>query len=126
MPCRLSARINADSIKGTNRILIPRSIPFSLLFFTSSFLGGSDRSHGTHLHAAGILVSTTPRAAQNGIATIMAEKTFYITTPIYYVNGRPHIGSALTTVCCDVLARYHKMRGEKTWLLTGTDEQATK
>jgi len=56
----------------------------------------------------------------------MAQKIFYITTPIYYVNGRPHIGSALTTVCCDVLARYHKLRGEKTWLLTGTDEQATK
>jgi methionyl-tRNA synthetase len=56
----------------------------------------------------------------------LPEKHWYITTPIYYVNGRPHIGSALTTVCCDVLARYHKMRGERTWLLTGTDEQATK
>lgn len=53
-------------------------------------------------------------------------KTWYITTPIYYVNGSPHVGSALTTVCCDVLARYHRMRGEKTWFLTGTDEQATK
>src|SRR5215471_16233224 len=56
----------------------------------------------------------------------MPKSTVYITTPIYYVNGRPHIGSALTTVCCDVLARFHKLRGEKTWLLTGTDEQATK
>src|SRR5437762_3719529 len=56
----------------------------------------------------------------------MASKTYYITTPIYYVNGRPHIGSGLTTVCCDVLARYHRLRGEKTWFLTGTDEQATK
>jgi methionyl-tRNA synthetase len=51
---------------------------------------------------------------------------FYITTPIYYVNGRPHIGSATTTTCCDVLARYHRMRGRKAWFLTGTDEQATK
>ena len=40
-------------------------------------------------------------------------KTFYITTPICYVNGRPHIGSALTTVCCDVIARYHKLRGQR-------------
>ncbi len=55
-----------------------------------------------------------------------ATKKYYITTPIYYVNGRPHIGSALTTVCCDVLSRYHRLRGEKTWFLTGTDEQATK
>lgn len=54
------------------------------------------------------------------------NKAYYITTPIYYVNGRPHIGSALTTTCCDFLARYHKLRGEKTWFLTGTDEQATK
>lgn len=55
-----------------------------------------------------------------------SSKTVYITTPIYYVNGKPHIGSALTTLCCDVLARYHRLRGEKTWFLTGTDEQATK
>ncbi len=56
----------------------------------------------------------------------MTEKKYYITTPIYYVNGSPHIGSALTTLCCDTLSRYHRMRGEKTWFLTGTDEQATK
>ncbi len=53
-------------------------------------------------------------------------KTYYITTPIYYVNGKPHIGSALSTLCCDVLARYHGLLGRKTWFLTGTDEQATK
>ena len=53
-------------------------------------------------------------------------KPIYITTPIYYVNGLPHVGSALTTVACDVLTRYHKLRGEPTFLLTGTDENATK
>src|SRR5437588_6358613 len=56
----------------------------------------------------------------------MSSKTLFITTPIYYVNGRPHFGPGLTTVCCDVLARYHRLRGRKTWFLTGTDEQATK
>src|SRR5438552_2950665 len=56
----------------------------------------------------------------------MSSKPFYITTPIYYVNGRPHIGSALTTICCDFLARYHRLRGEPTWFLSGTDEQAPK
>ncbi|HSV75072.1 MAG TPA: methionine--tRNA ligase [Chthonomonadales bacterium] len=54
------------------------------------------------------------------------SRPYYITTPIYYVNGRPHIGSALTTLCCDVLARFQRMRGRRTWFLTGTDEQATK
>ena len=53
-------------------------------------------------------------------------KPYYITTPIYYVNGLPHVGSALTTVACDVLARYHRLRGRQACLLTGTDEYATK
>ncbi|MDQ2985526.1 MAG: methionine--tRNA ligase [Armatimonadota bacterium] len=53
-------------------------------------------------------------------------KRFYITTPIYYVNSVPHIGTALTTVAADVTARYRKMRGDDVMLLTGTDENATK
>lgn len=52
--------------------------------------------------------------------------TFYITTPIYYVNDTPHIGHAYTTVISDVLARYHRMFGEKTLFLTGTDEHGQK
>jgi len=55
-----------------------------------------------------------------------SEKAYYITTPIYYVNSSPHIGSTLTTLAADVLARYHKMRGRKVWFLTGTDENAIK
>ncbi len=55
-----------------------------------------------------------------------ADKTFYITTPIYYVNGVPHVGSATTTLLCDALARFHRLRGEKTFFLTGTDEHGSK
>jgi methionyl-tRNA synthetase len=55
----------------------------------------------------------------------MAE-TFYITTPIYYVNDVPHIGHAYTTVAADVAARYHRLRGDDTFLLTGTDEHGQK
>jgi methionyl-tRNA synthetase len=58
--------------------------------------------------------------------TTELEKTYFITTPIYYVNGLPHVGSALTTVSCDVLARYQRMKGRKVAFLTGTDENATK
>jgi len=57
---------------------------------------------------------------------VSASKRYYVTTPIYYVNGRPHLGSALTTLCCDFLKRYQAMRGRSTWFLTGTDENATK
>ena len=51
---------------------------------------------------------------------------FYLTTPIYYVNARPHIGHAYTTIVGDVLARRHRQMGDDTWLLTGTDEHGQK
>jgi methionyl-tRNA synthetase len=51
---------------------------------------------------------------------------FYVTTPIYYVNDRPHIGHAYTTIAADILSRHHKQRGEETFFLTGVDEHATK
>ena len=49
-------------------------------------------------------------------------KTFYATTPIYYVNDLPHIGHIYSTVVTDVITRFHRLIGEKTWFLTGTDE----
>ena len=52
--------------------------------------------------------------------------SFYITTPIYYVNDAPHIGHAYTTCAADLLARWHRMRGDDVWFLTGTDEHGTK
>ncbi|MDQ3276137.1 MAG: methionine--tRNA ligase [Actinomycetota bacterium] len=55
-----------------------------------------------------------------------AQKAFYVTTPIYYVNDTPHIGHAYTTVAADVLARWHRQRGEEVWFLTGTDEHGEK
>jgi len=54
------------------------------------------------------------------------SKKFYITTPIYYVNARPHIGHAYTTIVCDTIARRHRMLGDDTWFLTGTDEHGQK
>ena len=53
-------------------------------------------------------------------------KSFYLTTPIYYVNDAPHIGHAYTTVAGDVLTRWHRQRGESVWFLTGTDEHGQK
>ena len=53
-------------------------------------------------------------------------KTFYATTPIYYVNDLPHIGHIYSTVVTDVLTCYHRLLGEKTWFLTGTDEHGQK
>ena len=55
-----------------------------------------------------------------------ADKAFYLTTPIYYVNDAPHIGHAYTTTAGDVLTRWHRQRGEQVWFLTGVDEHGTK
>lgn len=54
------------------------------------------------------------------------QNTFYITTPIYYVNDVPHIGHAYTTIAADVLARYWRMRGHDVFFLTGLDEHGQK
>src|SRR5579863_5124415 len=54
------------------------------------------------------------------------SKKFYITTPIYYVNARPHIGTAYTTIVCDTIARRQRMLGVETFFLTGTDEHGQK
>jgi methionyl-tRNA synthetase len=54
------------------------------------------------------------------------SKKFYLTTPIYYVNDKPHIGHAYTTIAADTLARYHEMKGEEVFFLTGTDENSQK
>ncbi len=56
----------------------------------------------------------------------MGQDTFYVTTPIYYVNDKPHIGHAYTTILADVLSRYHRLLGDPTFFLTGTDEHGQK
>ena len=56
----------------------------------------------------------------------MCNKPFYITTPIYYVNGEPHIGTAYTTIACDTMARFQRMDGRDVMFLTGLDEHGQK
>ena len=54
------------------------------------------------------------------------KSSFYLTTPIYYVNSVPHLGTAYTTIAADALARYRRMRGDDVWFLTGLDEHGQK
>jgi len=51
---------------------------------------------------------------------------FYLTTPIYYVNDRPHLGHAYSTIVADAMTRYHRVAGDDVWFLTGTDEHGDK
>src|SRR4030095_16654389 len=62
--------------------------------------------------------------AHQGAARLVT--VFYLTTPIYYVNDRPHLGHAYTTIVADAMARYHRLAGDDVWLLTGTDEHGDK
>lgn len=54
------------------------------------------------------------------------QKKFYITTPIFYINDKPHVGHAYATIASDVLARFHRLLGDDTFFLTGTDENSQK
>ncbi len=65
------------------------------------------------------------RASPYGEALVQ-NGTFYVTTPIYYVNDNPHLGHAYSTVVADAMARFHRLKGEKTLLVTGTDEHGDK
>lgn len=56
----------------------------------------------------------------------MNNKKFYLTTPLYYVNAKPHIGHAYTTIIADAVTRYHRIMGRDVFFLTGTDEHGTK
>ena len=71
-----------------------------------------------------VQIETSPNG-QNGQGGNMSGK-FYVTTPIYYPSGRFHIGTAYTTVLADSMKRYHKLKGEDTYMLTGTDEHGQK
>lgn len=62
---------------------------------------------------------------RNGCGEKMSDK-FYVTTPIYYVNDKPHIGHAYTSIAADTIARYYKIRGRTVKFLTGTDEHGQK
>ena len=53
-------------------------------------------------------------------------RRFFLTTPIYYVNGAPHIGHAYTSIAADVMARWHRLDGAEVFFLTGTDEHGQK
>src|ERR671914_2137084 len=70
---------------------------------------------------------TRIRSAAGCSGIIMpAAEAFYVTTPIYYVNDAPHIGHAYTTVIADAVARWHRLLGDDTFFLTGTDEHGLK
>src|SRR5450759_5451340 len=77
---------------------------------------------------SGTRVRRALSGASSSLATCgrLAFVDYYITTPIYYVNGEPHLGHAYTTIVADILARYHRQKGDDVFFLTGVDEHGNK
>src|SRR3989442_1479561 len=69
-----------------------------------------------------LVIRKSERAPAYNCRTV--KDTFYITSAIYYVNALPHVGHTYEIVACDVIARYHRLLGEKVFFLTGTDEHS--
>ena len=82
--------------------------------------GGGRGRRGERRKATGGKVASQPRGGM--LRRKRAPSTFYATTPIYYVNDLPHIGHIYSTVVTDTATRFHRLIGEKTRFLTGTDE----
>src|SRR5580693_6557666 len=70
--------------------------------------------------------SVRERNALSMTDSVSNPNRFYLTTPIYYVNARPHLGHAYSTIVCDAIARRKRAMGIETWFLTGTDEHGQK
>jgi hypothetical protein len=75
---------------------------------------------------AGAATTTSSTYDDNDDDDTTDQSPFQITTPIYYVNDKPHIGHAYTTVACDVMARFMRLSGRPVWFQTGTDEHGQK
>jgi methionyl-tRNA synthetase len=68
----------------------------------------------------------SPRDHAATASISLTAMSFYLTTPIYYINSTPHIGHAYTTIAADIFVRHQRQRGQETFFLTGTDEHASK
>ena len=93
----------------------------SLISLNSYKVNGFVNRFNSRRNFAKTLHSTFRRASSSE-----SSSSFYVTTPIYYVNGEPHLGHAYTSVAADVLARFEKKRGKDVYFLTGTDEHGQK
>src|SRR4030081_3267395 len=70
----------------------------------------------------GMAIGAQPSQCASPDSLAAVPDSFYVTTPIYYVNAAPHLGHAYTTIAADIMARHHRQRGEEVFFLTGTDE----
>ena len=76
----------------------------------------------TALGGSTLWATLQPQPAPSGTQYPSSPVSYYVTTPIYYVNAEPHLGHAYTTIAADILARHMRQRGEDVFFLTGTDE----
>lgn len=113
------------------RVWLPRNddspgpglrFPFRTLGRSISFLSPVSLAYAVR----GLMVAGGSPALRRETQKDSRMNRFYVTTPIYYVNAEPHIGHAYTTIVVDVMNRFHKLFGSRTYFLTGTDEHGDK
>ena len=102
------------------------SVSNMILFLTSS-IGRKCNAFSFVPRQLNTVPSTKSRTTTFLRSSLNGETSpYYITTPIYYVNDKPHIGHAYTSIACDVLARYKRLSNNKVFFLSGTDEHGQK
>lgn len=127
----MSSQVLRQSLDRTRSYL---SILFLMMFFarSSSYTTKRFSSGVRYIHAATRQKSREGRHSSLkcvAVADAVTERDmspFFISTPIYYVNGQPHLGHAYTSVVSDVIARYQRADGRAVYFLTGTDEHGQK
>ena len=122
LPCLLLA---STSTASTAFAPAPR-LPLSYLRRRELVAKAQQQQQQAASHAGRAAARASRRLVSSAVEAPAEKPPFYITTPIYYVNGMPHIGHAYTTLACDVLARFKRLDGHEVKFLTGTDEHGQK
>jgi tRNA synthetases class I (M) len=95
----------------------PLTVRRGLASRSAQALVGTKNYHRGHLYT-----SYRHSSKATFLRAMSSERPFQITTPIYYVNDKPHIGHAYTSTACDVIARFMRLSGREVFFLSGTDE----
>jgi methionyl-tRNA synthetase len=119
-PEKFHTGVDADTASSTRNVCNFRIQCKSPIRSTTSLLLSTSTENENSLSSSSILLGTPATNFDDG------KSPFEITTPIYYVNDKPHIGHAYTSTACDVIARFMRLSGREVFFLSGTDEHGQK
>ena len=112
--------LRSTRIASTSKAIIPPTNTIATSRIQSPLLSTTTRLSSSTTSSTNNIIGTPATSFDDG------QRPFQITTPIYYVNDKPHIGHAYTSIACDVLARFMRLSGRDVFFLSGTDEHGQK